>query len=508
MSLRVNTLANFSGRMWTAALGALLIPVYVSLLGIEAYALVGISATLTTIFGLLDLGMSAAFSREISRLEAFHDREQDERDLLATFDLIYASLAAVIGLAIALLAPVIATKWVTQHSLDPKTIVVALRLIGVSVAFQLPTSFYFGGLIALERQVLYNIITVTSATVRGIGAIAILLVAGATVEHFFAWQVFVSIATAIAVGFTTHRLIDRRRGRGRFRFALVRSVGGYAAGWFTTTASTSLASQIDKVVLTRVLPLAQFGYYTLASAVATLLWNVVVPVTAAAMPRFNRTIAAGDEERLRHEYFSANELLALILVPISAIVMIFPRHVLMLWTRDPVMTAASERLIVIFAAGMTISGLANLALNLCLAHGRFGLPLTITICAAVITTPVMIVGGTAWGAAGGALGWAMQMGSVIVLVPLFHRHTLRGDASRWLTYTVAMPGLAAASVCALAFLVRPPAEHLITSAVFLLGTWMLASFAVVMVEPDLRASVGAVLRERRIALRLAKGNLK
>lgn len=508
MSVRVNTLANFGGRVWTVALGALLIPVYVRLLGIEAYALVGISATIQVIFSLLDLGMGAAFSREISRLEAFEETKREERDLLATFDVLYFALAVLVLLLIQFVAPFVATKWVSAQALDRRSILVALRLIGVSVAFQLPTSFYLGGLIGLERQVIYNMVNVASATLRGLGAVAALLFIGPTVGVFFGWQVVISVATAIAVAILLHRIVDGRSGRGVARFALIRRVWRYAAGWTTNSVGTNLASQVDKVVLSRILPLAQFGYYTLASTAATLLWNLVVPVSAAIFPRFNRSIAAGDDDALRRQYFGANQLLAAVLVPVSALILFFPREVLMLWTRDAVVTAATQPVIVWFAAGMMVAGLSNVALHLALGYGWFRLPIAITILAALFVVPVMIIAARRYGAAGGAIAWAMQVGSVAALVPLLHRRHLRGEGKRWFIYVIALPALAAGAVCSLAWLVRPHSDDFAVLAAFLFATWAATSLAVVAVEPLIRSELIRVVRRAGAAARWAKGDLR
>lgn len=508
MSLSVNTLANLGGRIWTVALAALLIPVYVRLLGIEAYALVGISATVLAIFGLLDLGMGAAFSREVSRLAASEASGQHQRDLLASFDVIYLFLTIVVAALIQLIAPYIATHWLSAQALDRASILAALRLIGLSAAFQFATAFYLGGLIGLERQILYNAITVTSSTIRGLGAVAVLVMLGGSVQKFFGWQLLMSVATAVVVVVTLHHIVDRGQGRGTLRFPLIRQVWRYAAGWTTNAVGTNLAGQADKLVLSRVLPLAQFGYYTMASTVAVLLWNIVVPVAVAAFPRFNRSIAAGDEDRLRNEYFHANQLLAIILIPVSAVIVFFPRDVLLLWTRDPVLSAGLDRVMVVFAGGMTVAGLCNIALHLAIAYGWFRLPITITVIAAVVVVPIMIVAGRAYGTLGGAVAWAIQTGAVMALVPILHRRHLRGEATRWFVYCALLPAIAAGSVCLAARLAQPRTSGLLFTAVFLFCTWGAASAAVAAVEPDIRAGLLRILRLLRTAVPLPKGDLE
>src|SRR6478752_3969519 len=68
-----NVAANFVGTLWTALMGPALVSVYVRLMGIEAYGLVGILTTLQAAFTLLDLGLTTATNRELARLSVRED---------------------------------------------------------------------------------------------------------------------------------------------------------------------------------------------------------------------------------------------------------------------------------------------------------------------------------------------------------------------------------------------------------------------------------------------------
>src|SRR2546425_13359508 len=106
--VRKNIVANFAGNGWTALLAVALIPLYIRFLGIEAWGLVGIFASLQGIFALLDMGLSATLNREIARLSVRENKAQEMRNLVRTLELIYWTVAAVIGVSVFLLAPLIA----------------------------------------------------------------------------------------------------------------------------------------------------------------------------------------------------------------------------------------------------------------------------------------------------------------------------------------------------------------------------------------------------------------
>ena len=66
--IRHNVYANFLGKLWISFFGIIFVPIYIRLLGIESYGLIGLFVSLTSIVSLLDMGLSTTLSREISIL--------------------------------------------------------------------------------------------------------------------------------------------------------------------------------------------------------------------------------------------------------------------------------------------------------------------------------------------------------------------------------------------------------------------------------------------------------
>jgi O-antigen/teichoic acid export membrane protein len=494
VSVQVNTLANVIGRVWVAALGVLLIPVYVKFLGVEAYALVGIHGTLHTIFGLLDLGLGAGLNRELARLSATGADEQERRDLLATFDLIGVVAGVLVAVIVYVLAPLIAYRWVNAHELEGPAIVNAIRLIGLIIGLQIPMGFYQGGINGLERQVLFNGIWIVVNTVRGIGAVLVLMFVASTVRAFFAWQLCVAALSFLVWGLTLHRLVDRGSGRGRARRALFDRVWRYSAGWLGNAVGTSLLGLTDKVVLSRVLTLKDFGYYTFASYGAHLLLNLIVSVSAAFFPRFNSTIARGDEPGLAAEYRRGNQLMATLLVPAAFMVLFFSPEILMVWTRDASLTASTAMLFAILAAGMTVFGLSHVPYTAALCHGMFRTGILMTIILAVIWVPAMVFVPIRYGVVGAAIVWALMNASRVAIVPLLHRQYIRGEGMIWLRQGLLAPVLVAGVICGTSRLVAPDFASSFTIVAYLTGTWLLTMAAVAAIEPTIRNRAAAALR--------------
>jgi O-antigen/teichoic acid export membrane protein len=83
------------------------VPLYIHFLGIEAYGLMGIFATLQAIFGLLDMGLSTTLNREMARLSVQSHGGQQMRNLVQTLEGGYWAIGMVIGVIVLTLAPII-----------------------------------------------------------------------------------------------------------------------------------------------------------------------------------------------------------------------------------------------------------------------------------------------------------------------------------------------------------------------------------------------------------------
>ncbi|MFN9916356.1 MAG: polysaccharide biosynthesis protein, partial [Pirellulaceae bacterium] len=67
MRLKANIIANYLGQAWSSLMGILFLPLYIQLIGIEAYGLIGMIALVQIWLGLLDMGMGPMLNREMAR---------------------------------------------------------------------------------------------------------------------------------------------------------------------------------------------------------------------------------------------------------------------------------------------------------------------------------------------------------------------------------------------------------------------------------------------------------
>lgn len=487
--VKKNFVANLAGSGWTALTGLICTPLYIRFLGMEAYGLIGFYFMMQGIIQILDMGLSPTMNREMARYSVLPEKAGEARDFVRTLEVGYWSIGLLIGLVLFLCAPLIATSWIKPGALPPEAVVRAVRIMGLLSALQWPMSFYHGGLLGLQRQVLFNAIAIAIATLASFGAVLVLWRFSPTVTAFFGWQVAV---VALQVSLTTAalwRCLPASGRRPRFDPALVRNIWKFAAGMSGITVTALILMQLDKVVLSKLLDLKVFGYYVLAGVVGNGLSAVIiVPMFNTIFPRFCTLVATNDDQGLLEMYHGATQVMAVLLFPIAAVLGFFSHDVMLLWTRDAGIAAATAPIVSLLVAGTALNGMSYLPYTLQIASGWTRVSLGINSASILLLVPAILFMATRYGAIGAAVVWVALNGIYLLFgVPLTHSRLLKGEALAWLGKDFALPlggSLFSVFLCKSIFTVP---TSLVPGAAVLACIWLVACAATAVAAPSGRA---------------------
>lgn len=459
--IKRNIVANFGGSLWAGLMGLLFVPLYIRFLGIEAYGLMGLFATLLAILGMLDMGLSATLTREMARLTVQEGKAPEMRDLVRTLEIPYWAVGLLISVIVILLSPFIAYRWVNAEKLSPKSVQTAIMIMGLAVAFEWPIGLYSGGLMGLQRQVLLNGITALMVTIRGLGAVLILWLVSPTIEAFFSWQIVVSVVHAGSIAFCLWRSLPDAAETPRFRYQLLLRVWRFAAGMTGISVLATILMQMDKVILSRMLSLEMFGYYTLASVVAMTLYRFSGPVFSATYPRLTNLVALGATEEIKGLYHDAAQFVSVTVFPAAVVVALFSEEILLLWTRSPVTVGNTHLLVSVLVAGTAINGILNIPYALQLAYGWTRLAFLGNLVSVLLLAPLIIALTKRYGALGAASVWViLNVGYILVSIPILHRRFLPAEKWRWYSMDVGLPlGVALLVAGAFRLILPMPMDH-------------------------------------------------
>src|SRR5882724_234451 len=134
--------ASFAGTGWSGAAQLACIPLYIKLMGIEAYGLIGFYLVLQTVLQVLDLGLSPTMNREMARYSVLPEKAAEARDLVRTVETGYWLIGLLIGGSILSASPWLAAHWIKASAIPVRNVMQAVMLMGGLAVFQWPVSFY------------------------------------------------------------------------------------------------------------------------------------------------------------------------------------------------------------------------------------------------------------------------------------------------------------------------------------------------------------------------------
>ncbi len=421
-------------------MGLVCIPLYIKFMGIEAFGLVGFYIMLQAAVQLLDFGLSPTMNRELARYSVQPEKAGEARDFVRTLELGYWLLGIVIGAAVIAVAPFIATHWINGGAIPVDDIRHSVMMMGVLAALQWPLSFYQGGLLGLQRQVLMNGISITMSTMGSGGAILILLLVSPTITAYFSWQIAVSAVHVISITVFLWRSMPTAERSPRFDPALLRNIRRFATGMSIITLSALILTQLDKVILAKLLSLKMFGYYTLAGVVGNGLYVLITPVFNSIFPRFSTLAMRDEESELKELYHQGTQLMAVLVLPVAAVIAFFSFDILLLWTGSVDIASNASLIVSVLVIGTAINGLMHLPYALQIAHGWTRIGICINTVFIFVLVPAIIVMTKYYGAVGAAAVWvALNAVYMAIGVPLTHFRLLRGEALRWFFKDVGPP---------------------------------------------------------------------
>ena len=503
-TLRRNVIANLLGNAWTSILQLAVLPLYLRLLGPEAFGIVAVFATIQSLASVYDIVLGATLNREVAKVASGTVDPSGSYDLIRSLEVAYWVIGALASTAIALLAPAIATRWLHVNTLPSATVTDALRLAAAVLCVQWPAGFYGGGLLALQRQVRYNVLNGVAIAVRSIGAVLVVAFVARSIIAFFLWQLAIGVIQTTVFALAFFRSL-RPRARGRFNQRELRRVSGFITGMTGISVSTLLLTQADNVIVSKLLPLSEFGYYVVAATLGLGLTRLVSPVSVAVFPRFNEMVTREDRGGVTSLFHSSCQLVALLILPAAAVASAFSGEILLLWTRDQT-TASHERVVLsLLVIGTACNGLVTIPYLVQISFGQTKLPLQVNALALVLLVPLVTVTTMYLGAPGAALGWlTLNVCYLLLSSRLTLRQTLPGELRRWYSEDVLRP-LLGATIAALllraAFPTYGPTASVPRLILELVLAMAVTSAAVAICTPLGRTLGGSIIKRIRVGER-------
>jgi O-antigen/teichoic acid export membrane protein len=427
----------YTAQVYISLIGILLMPLFLRLMGAEAFGLIGFFLMLQAWLQLLDLGLSPTLSREMSIYRAGRIDSSTAWQRLRSLEWLLGVLALVVVSALILWRHTIASGWLNFQYLSSNDVATCIMLMAITAALRLLMGLYRSGLIGMERQLLVNGLGVTFVTVKFVGVLPLLIYWSPTPLIFFSYQVLIAlIEVSVFVCALYRQLPDAPISlfpvwsELRGMLPVAGSMAFLGGMWVSIT-------QIDKLILSKILSLEDYGYFTLAIMLASGLIMLTLPLNQVLQPRM--TILASQNKRsdLCELYKLSTQVITAGFIALGGTFALFAEQILFAWTGNTQTATIAAPILFWYGLANTLIGVLILPFMLQFAYGYLRLHVIGNLLLLVTLIPTLIWASIEYGGTGA--GITLLTSRILFLflwVPFVHRRLLPEVVWSWPLFDV------------------------------------------------------------------------
>ena len=458
MSLKKNILASYFTQIYVTLIGILILPLYLKYMGAEAYGLVGFFTMLQAWFNLLDMGLTPTVARETARFKGGATDTLSYRRLLRALQFIFFAVAVLGGGAMFVYSGHIANGWLNVQTLPLMQVELALQLMAAGVALRWMSGLYRGCISGSERLVWLGGFNALVATLRFVVVLPVLIWIDHSPAIFFMYQLLVAVIELAGLATKAYGLfpaIPPGQLLGWSPTSLFKPIKPVLKFSLTVAFTSSvwvLVTQTDKLVLSGILPLAEYGYFTLAVLVASGIMIISGPISNAIMPRMTILFAEDKHEELRRVYRDSTQLVSIIAGSAAITLAFCSEQVLYVWTGDLNLAEKSGPILRLYSIGNGFLAVSAFPYYLQYSKGLLRYHLIGNAGMVVILIPGVIFAATHFGSIGAGYVWMVMNGLYLCTWVAYVHHKLEpGLHIEWMIndiLKISIPAMMVASIFA------------------------------------------------------------
>lgn len=439
ISLRKNVLFNYIGQFYTSLIGILILPLYLQHMGAEAYGMIGFFTLIQAWMSLLDLGMTPALSREIALLKDNSSEHGRLITVVNSLETTFIGMAFLIGAGLFISREWVASDWLTFEVLTASTVSTAIGIIAVIVSVRWVSSINRSGVNAYEAQVWMNLVDIIINTLRFPGSLALMIWSEGDILLFFYYQLAVVMAEVYLIRSKLRRLLPSGvTDNVRFSWKELKRIAPFALSIGYTGAIWVLLTQLDKLLLSKVLTLGEYGYFTLVATISTGLTLLAGPVSKAILPRMTALLASGQEVAMLELYRRSTRFVVSVIAPVTLVIAMLPETVVYAWTGDIEAAKWAAPILPLFVIGSGLLTISAYQYYLQYAYGLLKYHVAYNTASVIINVPLIFYAAFEYGVIGVAWTWVgFRALSLVVWVPFIHHKFAPGLHSKWLLKDIA-----------------------------------------------------------------------
>ncbi|KWV96293.1 hypothetical protein ASS64_03545 [Erythrobacter sp. AP23] len=378
-------IASIGSRAISALSTFLFVPFYIDILGVEAFAVIALSVSISAILMVLDLGLSASIGREMARTDT--DDCERHRSFRA-IENVYLLIICCIAILGVLFGQALANNTLSGTSIDRTVIACCLMIVAVEAGGQLLFRFYINAQIGLERHISANLMLIAWTIFRN-AFVLILIGYWPYLITFFIWQLGVTLLLAALGRLACSQMMKNWPTQTRALFNLdwkaLKKLRQFAFGMLIISLIAALNTQLDKILVSVYFAAEQLTIYTLASTMGTSILISASPVLTVTLPRLTALFTKGQTHEALLVYRKSMRVVALIAYPAAAAIAFNAEEMMYAWTGDRELALHTAPLVPMLLVGNLAIAAATIPHAVAIANGFTTYSNILGVCSFVVS---------------------------------------------------------------------------------------------------------------------------
>ncbi len=203
-------------------------------------------------------------------------------------------------------------------------------------------------------------------------------------------------------------------------------------------------NQVDKIILSKLLVLNEYGTYLLAVNIAFIIFNFISPIQQTFYPQFCALQARGDIDILTKIYHKSTQLVTVFAGSAAIVIGLYSETILILWLGSGDLTRNAAHLTSYLVIGYLLLGLLVLPIDLMRAFAWNSLSLKLYALGVPFVVGLNLYLIPRYGADGASFVLCVYAAALLVtMIHFLHRRILKTEKWYWYIQDVLFPLFAA-----------------------------------------------------------------
>lgn len=405
MSLKLNIASTYFSQIYNGFIGIIVMPIFLLNMGSEAYGLIAIFTLVQAWFALLDAGISQSVSRQTARYYAGTLTSQDYCNLYNGLHVAFLFICSFVLVLLLTNIDGLARSWLNVKKINNEDISYILGIIFVCVFMRCIGGLYRGVINGAEKIVWLSFFNIALATLRFVLVIPYLYLYDFQILKYFEYQFFIALFEYIILFWKKNNLIPKNKINIKQSLIEVRKNKAFIINIGIASTIWLLISQFDKLLLSKYVSLSDYGYYSMAVMLASIILLCSSPIGNAILPRLTNLISREKKEEAISIYMQLTKFVCIIITMVGFIIILNINQVLLTWIGDLSSKKYIEDTIIFYILGNIFLVLSNFPYYLQYAVGDLKYHMRGNLILASIMIPSMFLAVLNYGVNGAGLVW-------------------------------------------------------------------------------------------------------